>query len=515
MENLPNIWLKTKGYLHITAQIDVEKRKHEILKKVLDPNYVSTYAFYPLIHSIIKERKYKAGGEKGERAHVHIKDGKHLQTAKARPLHYATHLDAIIFGCYAEKIQIQYEIELSKQPQLSESIIAYRKLPLQNEIANKSTIHFANEVFTEVKRQINSTGNSVVLAFDIKNFFPSLDHNILKGIWAKLFSCERLPPDHYNVFKAATQFSYIMLDDLRMSNNGSSKLGYNEKELAKIRNIHGVNAFFESPKHFRDKIKSGEIKLHKYPFRNIDKQPVGIPQGLPISATLANLYLLDFDKAIIKNLVEQLGCFYRRYSDDIIVICTEEQSDHVNKYVTDKMTEFKVEISKAKTEKFHFSRLGNDKNICIKTTNDGKTKNAPLVYLGFEFNGNVIRIKSANLAKFYRRMIDSVRRKAKRAIKQADKIPGSVPIVFRRQLYKLYTTRPLSKTKVFTRHKRLVKNAVGEFRIVSTKKKKLLRSNYLSYARRASEIMNEPAITKQIRNHHRIFNQAIKKHLKR
>ena len=516
MEKQKYTWLKSKGYKHITAQIDVNKREREIINKVLNPSYVSTYAFYPLIHTSIKERKYKSGGINGERAHVHVdENGNYVKTFKSRPLHYATHMDAIIFGYYADIIQQKYELELKKNKELDESIIAYRKIPVDNEIINKSTIHFANEVFKEIKKRLIQDGTSVVLAFDIKSFFPSLDHKILKSAWAKLFNWKSLPLDHYNVFKASTKFSYILLDDLRIhSSVKGRKAGFDEKKLAEIRNKLGINSFFASPQEFRDKIKSGELKIYKYPKRNKNKEPIGIPQGLPISAVLANLYLIDFDKAILTDLIIGKGCFYRRYSDDIIIVCKQEDANSINDYIENKIKELKIEVSTAKTERFIFSKGQNSKITCTKIMYNGTVKIAPLIYLGFEFNGNNILIKSANLAKFYRRMISSIKSKAKRAKKQSEKTPYKKAAIFRRQLYKLYTTKSLSNTKVFTRNKRFVKNDVGEFRIISTPKKKILRSNYLSYSRRASEIMEEPAIINQLRNHKKIFNIAINKHLK-
>ncbi len=514
MENDKYNWLKAKGYLHITAQIDVIKRRNEILAKVQDPAYISRYAFYPLIHATINERKYKAGGVAGARAHVHKdKYGNYVKTIKARPLHYATHMDAIIFGYYAAKLQKQYEDELAKYPALQEAVIAYRKIPLENDPINKSTIHFANEVFSEVRTRIAADGDAIVLAFDIKSFFSTLNHSILKTVWCKLFNWDRLPEDHYNVFKAATRFSYFLLDDLRIRKSSAyKKHGFDEKALAEIRNKQGINAFFSSPKEFRDRVKSGEIMLHKFPFRNSVGQPIGIPQGLPISAVLANLYLLDFDKAIMEELVVNKDCFYRRYSDDIIVVCKKSDAEMIKNFVSNKIAECEIAISTDKTEQFYFSKNTTSQIECIKTTNSGSLKSAPLIYLGFEFNGNNIRIKSSNLAKFYRRMIDSVKRKAKRARKEAEK-RGTKPVIFRKQLYKLYTTKPLSKTKVYTRYKKLVKTETGEFRVVSQKKDKILRSNYLTYIQRASEIMGEPAIAKQIRNHKKIFNQAINRHL--
>ncbi len=111
-------------------------------------------------------------------------------------------------------------------------------------------------------------------------------------------------------------------------------------------------------------------------------------------------------------------------------------------------------------------------------------------------------------------MISTVKRKSKLALKIAEK-EGKKPVVFKKRLHKLYIHANLNKTKILLRRKTFVQNNVGDFRIESTKKEKDFRSNYLSYIRRASTIMEELAIRKQIGKHEILFNQALYNHLKR
>ena len=500
-------WFKFKGYLHIVGHLNFKKRAKEIIGKVTNADYVSSYAFYPLIHSIIKERRYKRKNvDSSERQHAY----------KERPLHYANHLDALIFSYYADTLQKLYEQKLNRLKGLVDSVIAYRKLPSEIEGKYKSTIHFAHEIFEEVKSRSQINGNCVVLTFDIKSFFSSLDHSILKKAWADLLGLEKLPRDHYNVFKASTLFSYIYLQDFKKENRNS----YNELEFAKRRNLHGIHAFFDSPKAFRQQVKSGEVKLHKFPFRHEETNlPMGIPQGLPISAILANLYLLSFDNKIYNTLVEGLGCYYRRYSDDIILICTEENAEFVKHFVSTGIQESRVKISESKTEHFIFKHrsFGNQppRLSCLKYFPSKKVVIAPLTYLGFEFNGQKALIKSANLAKFYRRMIYSVKSRAKRANKICGQTPDGKLAVYRRQLHRLYTTYPLKQTKKKINIKVLTKNKFGSYTLEVIERDKLLRSNYLTYVHRSANIMNEPAIFNQIKKHKTIFNQAMAKHLRK
>lgn len=539
-KELPS-WLKNRGYLHITRQIDVNDPSQRVLSKVCNKNYVAKYAFFPLIHASIDERRYKQKPPpknpsldlldaknynpkslRLERCHSYQdENGVSKKHIKQRPLHYATHMDALIFGYYADTLQSEYEKELAKNQELSDCILAYRRIKISDakESKCKSTIHFAHEVFSEIQNR-SQNDDCVVLTFDIKSFFPSLNHHKLKEAWAKLIKEDKLPDDHFNVFKAATRFSYILLDDLRVGQKrGGRKAGFDEKKLAQIRNKHGFNAFFESPEEFRNKIKNRELRLHRFPFRKgKDDKPTGIPQGLPISAILANLYLLEFDKKVFQKVSKELGGYYRRYSDDMVVICHKHNAEYLKKFIETAIQESLVEISKDKTEVFLFKEMALGKQTprltAIKMTENTCIIEAPFTYLGFEFYGSQTLIKSANLAKFYRRMISTVKRKSKLALKIAER-EGKKPVVFKKRLHKLYTNANLNKTKIILRRKTFIQNNVGDFRIESTKKDKDFRSNYLSYIRRASMIMEEPAIQTQIGKHKALFNQALYNHLKK
>ncbi|MDB5116689.1 MAG: hypothetical protein JWQ79_2181 [Mucilaginibacter sp.] len=507
-------WLRNRGYLHITPQVNLEKDRDKIISIVKNKNFVSRYAFFPLIHSTINERRYKRiNADTNRRAHsFENEQGETVKNIKSRPLHYASHLDAIIFGYYAEIILEKYEEKLFSIPDLSDCVTAYRKISIDGENKNKGTIHFANDTFNEIRKRADK--GCEVLKFDIKSFFSRINHNTLKCTWADLLGADCLPADHYNVFKAATRFSYILKDDFRIKQNYCGKRsGFDEKKLARIRK-KGVHSFFETVKDFRDEIKNGNLKIHQFPFRDKNGVPVGIPQGLPISAALANLYLLGFDIKIFDDLVKKLGAFYRRYSDDIIIICQQEQANFIEDYIIKAIKESKVEISTDKTERFLFEK-NNQTLLSYKVVNGTKKVGVPFTYLGFEFYGNKTLIKSTNLSKFYRRMIKAVKIKSQRSLNVSMQNPNIPIAVFKHRLYKLYTKYPLNDTKIRTNYKRLIKNDLGEYYYKITKKTRTNRSNYLSYVHRSADIMGEGSIRLQLRNHSRIFNDAINKHIKK
>ena len=182
--NKPN-WMKTKGYLHLSPSLRINENWKSYQKKIQNPSFIQKYAFYPLMHSIIKERKYKkVNSEKHlnekERTHNFKLDNfKFEKTAKKRPLHYATHFDALIYGYYASILNELYETELKKDLELDGCVNAYRKIILDESGKGKSTIHFAKEVFDEIKNRSDCEEEVGVLTFDIESFFFKLRPSIV------------------------------------------------------------------------------------------------------------------------------------------------------------------------------------------------------------------------------------------------------------------------------------------------------------------------------------------------
>lgn len=517
-------WLRNKGYLHVSPKIDVNKKEKEILAKVSNPKYVAQHGFYPLIHTNIKDRRYKKIGYSNGKAIRSHTDQNNKLTAKLRPLHYACAIDSYIFGYYADILKAQYESILKKDKELDNAITAYRQIPTEVDPSKfKSNIHFARDVFLEINNKIQDWGSCTVLKFDISKYFSSIDHALLKQKWIELIGLEvkdQLPKHHYNVYRAATNFKYILRDDFRIKKNRKGRRsGFDEKRLAKIRKA-GIECFYETNEDFRKALKTKEIKVYSNPFVRKDdkgiKHRVGIPQGLPISAILANMYLLDYDKSILK-YVEKYDGFYRRYSDDIIVIIPTERAEEANKYVSAEIKKCLVEISPEKTERFDYKLSGREitsvKKEIIKEDDEIKKidlPNAPLNYLGFEYiNGNVL-IASKNLSKFYRRLILATKRKAKQATKASEKDPFPKPVIYQNQLFRLYTNIDLKRSQLKKKTAFLSKNGYGEYVYRVREINNDFKGNYFTYVKRAAEVMGNPKIKNQTRNHKKILNQALK-----
>lgn len=516
-------WLKVKGYRHITKNIDVRRSKRGLIKKIKDEKFVASYAFYPLIHTVIKERKYKKIKGTTDRGHSYWKNDIKESNAKLRPLHYATHFDSLILSYYAHKFQNLYEEKLKSDNDLSQCIIAYRKIKIDEhnpDSKGKSTIHFSKEVFDEVKnRAISNEKELSVLTFDIKSFFPTLNHEYLEKMLCLVSRKSQLNSAEKNVFRATTQFSYILLDELRVGNKKNGrKEGFDEKKLSRIRREHGINAFFESPEDFRKSLKNRDCKIYKNPFRNkTTKELVGIPQGLPNSAVFANIYLYEFDKMIYEHIVQKMGGYYRRYSDDIIIISERSQVDMVKDVVYNLIEFVKLEASKEKTEEFVFNNAVYNKTkeerlTCFKLV-DNKKLEAPLIYLGFEFRGYNTRIKASNVSKFYRRMIYAVKRKARRIAKEIKNNPYAKKAIFLNQIKPIFLNYSLHK-KPSKRKKRVFElNYKGEFDVIYQERENMKKSNFYSYSKRAAEIMGEEGIKKQFRKIRSTMFSAIKRNL--
>lgn len=488
-------WFKDRGYPHFTNKTPLSIRK-KVERYVTNRKKVSHHSFSPLIFKEIRQRRYKFSDFNGKerRSHKKVKNGKVVSNTKTREILYATHIDAHIYSYYTQQIITpKYESYLQKNTLLSDSITAYRQIETDNKLKFKNNVHFAKDVFDEIKRR----ENCVALVLDIENFFPSLNHKKLKLAWAKILAHKTLPKDHFNLFKAITRFSYVRLKDLK-----TNKGHFDEKELSKLKK-DGKNTFFNG---IKDLINS-DIIIHKNQKKDIDKNLMGIPQGLPISALLANIYMLTFDESVINELSIKYNIFYRRYSDDIVIICEENQIKMIEDFVNAEMIKNKLTVSLEKTEKTLF-KLDKGRLKSYKIEKNGYLKeNLPLNYLGFEFYGYQTLIKSKNLAKFYREMKETVKRKHKRAeIIKEKHLLDEAPI-FKRKIYRLYSfkgeqSRMLpSKRTVFINGKAKTEYFERKF-----------RGNYIRYAYRASDDLGAPEIKRQLRKHWKILQKTLRKY---
>ena len=134
-----------------------------------------------------------------------------------------------------------------------------------------------------------------------------------------------------------------------------------------------------------------------------EKHRKGIPQGTSLSAVLANIYMIEFDEWV-NNYLQQFNGFYRRYSDDFIVVIPNDgiDMDKIEKIkkdiITRSLNKLSLVIKKEKTSVYHFEKVKHQ--ICRLNVN-GQLVKSELNYLGFSFDGGVINLRPKTIYKFH------------------------------------------------------------------------------------------------------------------
>ncbi len=161
----------------------------------------------------------------------------------------------------------------------------------------------------------------------------------------------------------------------------------------------------------------------------------GIPQGTPISATLANIYMLDFDAKVYEETSNR-NAYYQRYSDDLIIVCDQKDEiffyDLIREEIEKKAY---LDIQESKTHIYRYELDLN--NTLIGGIVKGRIvqTNKQLEYLGFVFDRGKVRVKSSGFSKFYRKM----KRSFRRGIHFAKKAHIPSNSLFEGRLYKRFT----------------------------------------------------------------------------
>lgn len=159
-------WFKPKKYPHIGLPLE-HKDRHGIECYVRNYQKVSHHSFLPLIR-------------REQISHRHKKhDGAIKLTSKLRPISYASHLDAQIYSYYGQILE-KCRKNYLKLHGYGECVIAYRSLARDNDKGNKCNIDLAKDAFEHIRKASVLTGQVVIIA-DIKSFFDSLNHKLLKA----------------------------------------------------------------------------------------------------------------------------------------------------------------------------------------------------------------------------------------------------------------------------------------------------------------------------------------------
>lgn len=458
---------KLKTYPHFDRSISL-KTAQELAS---NPEYVARHAFFPFLHY---EKRWNLWAEKNAKSEP-----------KVRQIRYAARLDSCIFSKYRHQLSEIYEKNL-RDHNLNDVVLAYRKI-LKSKNVGKCNIDYAYDVF----KKIRSMDKGIIISIDIKKYFDNMDHGRIKKVWCDLLGVEKLPIDHYKVYRAITKYSHINKNKLYI------ELGHIGE---KIHPITGKNTFgyitnkknmprpqICTPKQLREIISNSE---------NVDdifyvhKHKHGIPQGAPLSDLIANVYLMEFDLIMNKFASDNNG-FYCRYSDDILIIINNEtiSGENTINFVEEKLGLFGSEL-KISTDKTHLVRfIKNNEKIMIKNHNVDSEKKSDIQYLGFRFDGENIYIKNSTISNLWRKTSKSANIFALKTIKKNP-----------------------NKTLLDIKSNINVHDFIKKYSRVEDFDKGNIKSwNFYTYVNRAIKIMGKDSlkIQSQMKNHRKVIRQKL------
>ena len=390
-----------KKYPQLDPFFDFQNDSDKIKKLVSDSslNAIANHSFLPFIKILTKTPRFRYQETEQQFA---------LDT-KIRPIAFASHFDTYIYGFYAFALNEKYQ-EYITTNKFDECILAYR-----TDLDGKCNIQFAKEVFDIVQQRIKNNNSCSAIAIDITGYFDNIDHSILKEKWHKILGLPVLPIDQYKVFRSLTKYSYISKNSiLKHFQINLDKYDKHWQSLLDLIPDSVAGSTFKEKFNLLRKRKLIVTNKEKTNKTDGTIEHRGIPQGSAMSAVLSNIYLIDFDNWLKEQSIK-LDFTYRRYCDDIIIICNTSDATDINKKLVAEIEKYKVTIQSKKTEliEFYANSKGvirafnkskiNKNNATINSQNEQQYyKN--LQYLGFEFNGQNIYIRPGSLSRYFRKM---------------------------------------------------------------------------------------------------------------
>ena len=371
-------WHKRRGYRHFDRPAT-----KEFLEKIEDPTFVAKHSFSPLIHYNKTEKRYKKD----------IKTGNRTLVEKNRPIKYTSHRDAAILAYYSHILEGSLAKYYNSRG-FSDSVIAYRPLGLANYDFSASALDFAK-----------NKSPVVIMAFDVKGFFDNLDHALLKMRLKNILAVKELSTDWLRIFRFITRFHFVDLEALKRHSEFSDR--FNKKRRDIIATV-------------------AELKSAGIQFLSNPTPGKGIPQGTPISASVSNLYMIEFDEKIRK-YCDGIDAKYLRYSDDILVICKSEYAEKTEDMIFRLIQGERLDISADKTEKTCFNE-----SAAVSAT--GRVAQ----YLGFTLAEDGAAIRQSSLARQWRKMRRAVKRTRK--IAEMNIASGKSEKTFTKRLYKRFSS---------------------------------------------------------------------------
>lgn len=497
-------WFRIKRYPHIGTVLKMSDRKW-IEPYVKNSTAIQHHAFFPFVHRSLRVRKFRRKV---------FSDGtrsiKRQETYKIREIYYSNHLDSNIYSYYSELLSAKYEVIIDSL-NIGDCITAYRRVKLNPEefgSRNKCNIDFANDVISFIKNKRHI--DLIAVTFDIKNFFDCLDHKHLKRSWKYVLNAKAdLPPDHYNVYRNITKYSFVEENDLfdefrdriivEREPNVIKKIPVNKKQyLRDKRAIAYCTKGDIEVLRKRNLIKAN--KYNKASYSSKELRTKGIPQGSPISSLLANVYMLDFDLSA-SQMIDKIGGLYKRYSDDMVAVFPPEHLERVLDHFQTNISQYKLEIQESKTKIFMFRYDDiKERHFCSeKSIVTGKYRDdMPFQYLGFQFDGLYTLIKNSSISGYYRKMKRSFAHGRYYTYHNNTKTRGEL---FKSKLYKRYTYVGSERRRIYQRQK-----GTSD---VFTLSYKYDWGNFLTYAKMSASTIQDNKVLGQLKGHWKKFHKLI------
>lgn len=357
-----------KKYQHIDNPLDLRSQKDfKVISSAV--KNLNKHQFLPFLKRVQKRSRFQFDEEVGHS----------VRKMKNRPIMYASHKDAHIYGYYNFLLYSKYEDFLYKNG-IDDVVLAYRRIENKNTGGGKCNIEFAQEVFSHIKNH----DSCFVVTQDISSFFENLNHKHLKNTLCKVLSSTELPDDWYRIFKSLTKYRYLNYEEDFIKGKVREKIRKDRRKPV-YKHLQGL---------FKENTGT-----------------VGIPQGSPISGLFANIYMLDFDIWFNKKYP---NIFYRRYSDDILFVCPKETNKQalIND-ITTKILEYKLDLQPKKTFVTTFTRHDNVHYVSEVEHNNKAVGRTYLDYLGFEFDGKNVYFRKSSIQRFNVRQRARVKKKIK------------------------------------------------------------------------------------------------------
>lgn len=420
-----------KTYLHIDPLFDFNKSGDLIKEVVTDESntLIKSYGFLPFLKIVTKTPRYKYFENEADPTL-----SKYKLQSKKRPILFAGHKDSYILAFYAFMLNIRYQTYI-RNLGISDSILAYR-----TDLDGQCNIQFAKTAFDSIKDKINANSNCTAIALDITGYFNNIDHSILKEMWCKVLGKDKLTDDYFKLYRILTKYTYVKfrsvckhfeidVNEVKFPNRSIMSSIGNRANLVKVTEKMNL--------------------LRKKGFLVKNKKASGIPQGTSMSAVLSNIYLVDFDVEVDR-LSKEKNFKYYRYCDDILIVCESKRTNEIYKEIVDLLTnKYLQEIQAKKTEvvdfkswsktqepKFRaFKRKYNKESKLFKEKDSNEDNFTSLQYLGFEFNGQNIFVRSSSLSRYFRKMKARLHKSTSMAYSPNSK----ADVIFKKQIHYRYS----------------------------------------------------------------------------